>query len=253
MQDNRRTAMTLLLTAAGATTAFFAVRAVMHRVRSGAKTRFEDWHSREFNSGQTPRQKARSAQISGYRMRSRVEDRPQQAGSRSQQMIDQPDRQPIPTTGHGYSSGQMSDLLDMEAPPVSVEDLISPMAQYLISFNHLIEMLRERRASGVDTGSGTARSISPGDRTRFEDELQRLDEMLPEIGDGSLGEGSLQERIYQLMWKTRDGLQNLSYDDDDLFRINGEIRSEACRLMKDIRGSGIQTGEDFEEAYRVCG
>ena len=252
MHENRKSATKLLLTAAGAAAAYFAVRALMDWMRSGASSRAwrsRDWHNRDFQQGQTSRQEARAAQVRGFQGRST------RAGSMSQQQVDQPDRQPIPNTGQTYTTTEMSGLLDADAPPVSVEDQTGPLAQYLLAFHELIQMLRERRSAGSEASSGLGRSLNAGDRARFDERLQRLDELLPEYGEGNLEENSLQERVYRLIWKARDGLQNLNYDDDDLFRINGEIRTEACRLLREIRDSGFSGGEDFEQAISAyeCG
>ena len=135
------------------------------------------------------------------------------------------DREAIPTTGMAppettaYTRDQMID---------TDTNLSMPLAQYLLTFYSMINLLRARRQSGAQLG---ARSLNAEDVGRYSDALGRLREITPEADRSDFAEGSPQYQAYDLILKLRDALENNSYSDDDLFRINGEVKSVACRVL----------------------
>jgi len=136
-----------------------------------------------------------------------------------------------------------------EGQPVRIEDQAEPLAQYLLAFNDLIEQLRTRRKDAGTINNG--KSLTPEDRSSFQDTLNRLEATIPDYGKGSLEEGSLQERIYRLTVKVRDALQNLDYNDDDLFRLNGELRTEACKVLAEIMPSGAGAMTELDQVRLI--
>lgn len=152
-------------------------------------------------------------------------------------MQDQPDRFPIPETGS--RSAAMADMVTdtVEIPAeVPVAEMAEPLAQYLIAFHGLIEVVRNRRRE--NNGAETARSLTPAERNRIRETFTRLEEQAPQPDLGRLETGSLQERMYYLRVKLREALENKEYTDNDLFRINGEVRSQICNLATEIEAAG---------------
>ena len=238
MMENRERILAWLITVAGAAAAFFGVRGLVRWMQS-----------RSHNE-------RRQTQIR-QRMQRQVSERLEGVSQpASYQPVDQPDRQPIPATGTDVATPEVEEItrvMNESAYPVTVGEMVSPLAQYLLGFRSLIELLRSRRRENGGAGSG--RSLTLDDRGQFQETLDRLEELIPDYGAGNLEENSLQERIYRLTVKVRDAVQNTSYTDDDLFRINGEVRTEACRVLDEIQSAGAGTGDDFYEARQVyeCG
>lgn len=233
-------------TAAGAVGAFFGVRALMQysQRREHDRERFE-------------RLRDRFDQHPGYVDREEVPPSPRY------QPVDQPDRftesgagrgqdfsisrsggvytsdagnaegarenrEAIPTTGMGAmappdtSAYTRDQMVEMDA------NLSMPLAQYLLTFYSMINLLRARRQSGA--GAGT-RSLNAEDVGRYSEALDRLRELTPEADRSDFADGSPQYQAYDLILKLRDALENNSYTDDDLFRINGEVKAVACRVL----------------------
>jgi hypothetical protein len=164
---------------------------------------------------------------------------------------DQPDRQPIPQTGAGMS--EAAYLAEELVNPVPIEEITAEMVplfvQHLLAFSEMMKLLRYRR----ETETLSERSLTPDDRGRVMTVLEKLDDSLTKYSDGSLENGSLPERMYRLTLKMRDAMENLSYDDADLFRLNGEVRPEACRLIREVRQAGDvaeETLAEVSEEYR---
>jgi hypothetical protein len=223
VENNRNRILAGMLTALGAVLAFFGVRWVVRRVQ-------------------------RRAQDQQYQLRAHQH---MPTGAEREQAIpryqpqDQPDRQPIPTTGAGMSQPITADLAEEmveEQGGVDLDQSADSLVQYLLTFNDFITVVRERRRQG----SKGALSLTTSDRSYFAEALDRLAPGLEGYAEGNVEENSLQDRIYRLTVKVRDALQNLEYSDDDLFRINGEVRSEVCRLLRDIEQARPNTIEDFD-------
>jgi hypothetical protein len=163
----------------------------------------------------------------------------------------------------GYQPGRMpasgiSPVSEAVPHPESIEageeikvvELVRPLVEHLLGFHTLISTLRyRRRASGAKANTG-ARSLTPGDRYVFQETLGRLQRMVPNIADKKLLNGSLQERILRLMGKVFDAFQNLDYNDDDLIRIDRDLRPEACRVMKEIQSRGDAPGIDLDPVMK---
>jgi hypothetical protein len=152
----------------------------------------------------------------------------------------QPERQPIPQTGKALNetTALAHDLVFGADEPVLAQDggaLAAMLIQHLLGFAAMMKLLRQRR----EDGPASERSLTPGDRERLEELLNRLSASYTDLGEGFFEEGSLRERVYRLAAKTRDAMQNLDYADADLFRINGEVRPEACRLLSEIRTANL--------------
>jgi hypothetical protein len=177
---------------------------------------------------------------------------------------DQPDRQRVPATGGSATTGSTTrtaagtpDLASAANQPVDtveLQEMVGPLAQYLLAFHELIELLRSRRRESDESMAG-GRTLSEADRAGFQETLDRLEALVPNYGPGNIEDNSLQERVYRLTVKVRDALQNRFYGDDDLFRINGEVRSETCRMLAEIQWAGADTSPDFEQVRQAydCG
>ena len=139
------------------------------------------------------------------------------------------------------------------AQPVTANDLAGPLAQYLIAFHDMIHQLRMRRWSGQpDAGKLLEKhSLMPEDRLHIQEELDRLADQTPELSDGDLPDGTLEQRMFNLLVKVRAALQNQDHSDDDLFRIGGEVRSQACQVLNEV----LVPGQEVMEARRLyeCG
>lgn len=230
MSDNRSKIIAGLAGVAGVLLAFFGVRALMRWMQQ--RSHDETYQARA-------RQRLRSAETYDV---DKMERMPQ--GTRYQQQ-DQPDRQPIPTTGIGEA-----EMLEMDVtgnPQVETSDQTSALAQALISFREMIDQLRVRRAeAGSDTGNGDLRSLTPTDRDHFREAADDLSYLLEGYAAGNVENDPLQSSIYRLTVKVRDAMQNPDYTDADLFRINGEVRTEACRLAAEM-----PTNADMEQVVEL--
>ena len=156
-------------------------------------------------------------------------------------------REAIPTTGMAppditaYTRDQMID---------TDSNLSMPLAQYLLTFYSMINLLRARRHS--DAGAG-ARSLNAEDVGRYSEALDRLREITPEADRSDFAEGSPQYQAYDLILKLRDALENNAYTDDDLFRINGEVKSVACRVLSMMPEGDTGTYLDQARQAFECG
>ncbi len=231
MSNNRTKIIAGLLGVLGAVVAFFGVRIFIRWMQQRA-------HNQQYQA----------------RMRRRMQGQPTQPleegmpveGTRYQPQS-QPDKQPIPATGAPVEEIEVLafEIGESEQQPIAVDDMVGRLAQYLLIFHHMIGLLRSRRTeSGAEEN---AHSLTPSDRGSLQVTLDQMEEQTPDDGEGNLEEGSLQERIYKLTAKIRDALQNSSYDDADLFRINGEVRSEACQLVDEIQTMGAGSGVDMQQ------
>ena len=201
-----------LASAVGAVAAFFGVRGVVR------------WFQRRAHEEQ------RQARVT-RRMQSVQQST---GGAIGHQPVDQPDRQPIPATGLAAPD---VETLTQPATDIAVLNQSSSLVEYLFNFYEMIELLRIRRK---ESGGGNGgRSLTPVDRTHFQEVVDRLEEQMPEVNRDDIQTGTLPAQIDRLMTKVRDGLQNLEYTDDDLFRIYGEVRSEACKVMEAMREMGF--------------
>jgi hypothetical protein len=269
----------LLFTAAGAAGAYFLVRALAHRMDEKNHERLlAERHQRrtgrqEFAAGEGEGAAVRSHPTRGAGDWRNAEMPSGAVGGepflgRRTQPEDQPDAAPelygIPQTGGaaiGTPGLSMEDLVrevvearETEVTYSGADDttaLADTLTEYLFSFRGMIDQIRLRRREGA----AGERSLTPADRQGVEESLRRLEDRIPDYGEGNLEDGSLQERMYRLMAKTREALENTGYSDDDLFRINGEVRTEACRLLADLRAQGLPAGARADDVLALyeCG
>jgi hypothetical protein len=187
----------------------------------------------------------------GWQQRYRQEEQMEDAQMMETRYQEEPERQAIPQTGMGTS--ETAYLAEEMVNPVPLEtdtaEMVTLLVQHLLAYSEMMKLLRMRR----ETEALSERSLTPEDRGRVMKVLEKLDDTLTRYSAGNLEDGSLQERIYRLTLKTRDAMENLTYDDADLFRINGEVRPEACRLVREIRQVGAVPEAnlaDVSEEYR---
>lgn len=222
MSDNRKQIMMGLASAAGAVAAFYGMRALMRQVK--ARSYNQDRQNRALH---------------------RLQSRSEHASFRQE-------GQEIPITAGGAAAAEMIRDVAAPVPPVGLSQQVDRMAQYLISFNNMIDLLRQRRAENPDKGPGI-RSLEAADRVRVMEVVNRLEADLPDYAEGNFEDGSLQERIYHLTVKARDALQNKAHTDDDLFRLYGEMRPEVCRLLMEIKATGEDAGTYFDRVSMAFG
>jgi hypothetical protein len=235
LEDNRKRILAGLLTVLGAVLAFFVVRNVVRRV--GLRV---------------DRQKQRRAdeeQQLRASLQSQTGEIAQGQEAPRYQPQDQPDRQPIPTTGAEAAAPVTADMASEvveERKAVDLDQQVTSLLQYLLTFRDFIAVVRERRKES----STSIRSLTSQDRDHFQEALDRLAPDLEGYAEGNVEGNPLQKQIYRLTVKVQDAMQNLEYLDDDLFRIHGEVRTEACRLLQEIKAAGAKTGKDFERVRK---
>lgn len=166
-----------------------------------------------------------------------------------------PATQPIPATGVVEKEIRTApqEVKEREHAQPAVADMVRPLVHYLLIFANMIEEIRTHRQESGDMA--THQSLSAADRNRFFEGLDGVEGAIPDYGQGSLIGDSLQERMYRLTVKVRDAMKNMDYTDADMFRVNGEVRSEACQLLNEIGPERLIAGENFERAWRIyeCG
>lgn len=228
MRDRTRHLSTRLLTALGVAAAILGLRALLRREEN-----------RSFEDAPGKGEERRASQPA--------------AASPRQQPRDQPDRQPVPATGKEAGAPDLASAASQPAAVVDVREMVNPLVQHLLAFDELIALLRDRRQGG-DFAPGS-RTLSEGDRAGFEETLDRLEALVPDYGPGHFEGDSLQARIYRLTVKVREALRDRDLGDDDLFRINGEVRAETCRLLAEIQWEGADDTPEFERVREVynCG
>jgi hypothetical protein len=114
-----------------------------------------------------------------------------------------------------------------------VRDLMAPLSTALMGLHEMIEVLRERRRSG-DYAGPTGLSLTPDDRTRFQQVVDRINETMGGYDPGDVEGDDLAGRAYRLIVKVREAMQNMTYNDNDLFRIHGEVQTEICQMLPDL-------------------
>jgi hypothetical protein len=114
-----------------------------------------------------------------------------------------------------------------------VRDLMAPLSSALIGLHEMIEVLRERRRDGNYAGP-TGLSLTPDDHNRFQQIVDRIDETMGGYDPGDVEGEDLAGRAYRLITKVREAMQNLTYNDNDLFRIHGEVKTEICQILPDL-------------------
>jgi hypothetical protein len=156
----------------------------------------------------------------------------------------------IPMTGSSVQAATTwgvvpndEELATGSGVPLTSESLL---VEYLLGLHRMVEILRERRQDTGGANAGMGSSLEPADRAEFQSLVDRLESQRVDYGkDQLIGEGR-DVHIQRLTMKIRDALENLDYTDDDLFRIYGEVRSEACQ---EIRG---QDGFDAVRGLYEC-
>lgn len=154
------------------------------------------------------------------------------------QPADQPDRQAIPATGN-MPPTVVGDYTPVAPSKVNMDDLAGPLIEYAIAFNSVMNLLRSKQRDN-DTIDAT-QAFTAGDRSSMRAVLDQLSEHLPDFDETSVGKNSLHARTFRLAQKLRQSLENLEYTESDLFRINGEVTQELCRLTQELQQSGEVT------------
>jgi hypothetical protein len=181
-----------------------------------------------------------------------------------QQRVDQPDYSPIPATGPtpvvvgDYTPSPISDYTpsptsDYTSAPVMdegsappMDDIVAPLVEHLIAFSSVMNLLRSRQRDSAGSAAG---ALTPGDRSSIRSVLDQMREREGGWDDSSLT--SLQARAQRLTGKVRDALENLDYQAADLFRIYGEVRSEACGLTRELENSGQVTITGLDQVRQL--
>jgi hypothetical protein len=114
-----------------------------------------------------------------------------------------------------------------------VRDLAEPLSGALMGLHELIEVLRERRRDGNYAGP-TGLSLTPDDRSRFQQVVDRINEAIGGYDPADVEGEDLAGRAYRLIDKVREAMQNMEYNDNDLFRIHGEVQTEICQILPDL-------------------
>ena len=239
----RKRVITGLLSASGAVLAFFAVRKLMA------------WMQGRQEYDNTPFQRRMQSMVMDAQTSPIGQSDPHGSqafsspveGTRYQPQS-QPDRQPIPATG--VTAEQVSEMTEAVKRPehMDIDGLVDPLVQYLMSFHSMINMVRSRRQ---DNKTGN-RSLTSEDQMTFQEAVERLEDSVSVYQPGDFALNSLEGRIYRLSTKVRDALQSMDYTDDDLFRINGEVRSEACGLLRQIQPDQSAVDLDLVRQIYEC-
>jgi hypothetical protein len=174
------------------------------------------------------------------------------------QPVDQPDREPIPTTGLMAEAPPMTDRWTAESYTSSVsadivqDEFVAPLIAHAIAFDSMISMLRSRQQSGE--GFEGTESLTSDDRSSIQAMLDEMDLQVTDYDEASMGDNPLARRTDQLTRKLRDALDNPNYSGSDLFRIYGEVLTELCSLTRDLNNSkqGTITGLDHIRQLYKC-
>ncbi len=249
-------------TAAGAVGAFFGVRALMQYMQHQRhnRERFErlrdrfDQHPGYVDREETPPtpryqpidQPDRMTEAGMYRGQSMGHDLDAEESRGGMSESAQREREGIPATGIGGAAPPEVTAYTRDQMVDTETNLAMPLAQYLLTFYSMINLLHARRQSGSGTG---VRSLNAEDVGRYSEALERLREITPEKDRADFAQGSPQYQAYDLILKVRDALESTSHTDDDLFRINGEVKSIACRVLS-MMPEG-DTGTYLDQARRA--
>lgn len=131
------------------------------------------------------------------------------------------------------------DYITSQGSEIIMDDFAAPLIEHAIAFNSLMNLLRSRQRSG--TGYEGAESLTEGDRTSIRSVLDQMQGRMAEYNETAMRNNPLAQRSYKMTLKLRDALDNLDYSGADLFRIYGEVRTELCKLTKELDKSGQVT------------
>jgi hypothetical protein len=268
MRKKQKKQRNLLFAAVGSVAAFFGLRGLIRWLQN--RSSYEEYlpqsrsimpmpGSEVYNQYQTEvaavpvtgeaalavEEQVDEAILSGLDLDDRQETEPQ-GMTGMQQGVSQYDTQANQAMERNRETGSQQENMS--------DDLLEPFSRVLMSFHSMVNLLHSRRA---ESGSATAgqRSLSSEDMSTFQETIDNVQEPLSDMGKGNLGDRSLQKRMYDLMMKVQDGLQNNEYTDDDLLRIYDEVKTEVCQLTPKIQsaGSGIETNIDIVRQVYDCG
>jgi hypothetical protein len=190
--------------------------------------------------------------------RTEVGENYQEPFQREGSMRSERNQEPIPTTGMGEQvmdrprakdrslDKGMENMTETDQP-VPVGSLVGPLIVHLLSFHNMINLLQMRRQTASESNTNT-----PDVRAGGADAVSSLDAQIPEFDHAAIVHGSLQERMMQMMDRTRDALQNTDYSEDQLFKIHDDLRTAICKVLDLLHKAGQDdvTGfEDVEKAY----
>jgi hypothetical protein len=120
-----------------------------------------------------------------------------------------------------------------------MDEYVAPLIEHAIAFNSVMNLLRSRQREGE--GYEGNESLTDGDRSSMRAVLDQMQEKVAEYDETVLRKHPLAQRSYNLTRKLRDALDNIEYTGSDLYRINGEVKTELCRLVRDLEQSGQVT------------
>lgn len=256
--------MTRLITAAGAVSAIIGVRALMRWMGQRSDEEPYSYRAQERMpvTGVTSmgRTEEREESAGSYKGERPFEGTPPTEGAPS--VEGERDRASIPSTGMlseqvvdrpraqdrmeetAFSTGVETDQ------PVPVGSLVGPFIVHLLSFHNMINMLEQRRDAAAN--NVVSDTYMPDARAGGADAVDSLEAQLPEFDRSALVRGSLQARIFEMMDRIREVLQNTDYSEEQLFKIKDEVRPAVCKILDLIHKEeeDFVTGfEDVRKAY----
>jgi hypothetical protein len=153
--------------------------------------------------------------------------------------------QPIPASG-AIAPAPPAPAGAATSPGSGLNEQTALLVQYLVSFNSMVELLRSRSQEKVSGRQGF--SLTEKDRDSYHQTLDRLEEQYAIYRLGNLRLEGTAARVHTLTDKIRETMRRLDLTDDDLFRTYGEVRTQACQVMGEVRDAGVEAGTDFTYA-----
>jgi hypothetical protein len=153
-----------------------------------------------------------------------------------------PNAQPIPLSG--AAAPAPAGTQTGESPVL--ENLTNALVQHLVSFHSMVELVRSRQEAAQAPAGGSV--LNSDDRANFIQTLDRLEQQHPIPAPSTVQSGSVQQRVYALMVKVHDIMRDPNIADDDLFRVYGEVGSQACQVLDEANEAGAAHGADYRYA-----
>lgn len=161
--------------------------------------------------------------------------------------IDTPARMPSqrgePGTPAAAETPSTETVAGIHAGPLDLA-----LVEALIAQDDLMAVIRERRAGRFNDPEPTPSSITPVDRMRFQHAVDRLADAMSRVDSATFQPGSKEQRAYRIIEKVHNALSHLNYTDEDIMRIDSEVRAEACDALW-----SIQHVVDWDKAYTIYG
>jgi hypothetical protein len=266
MSSKQNRVMAGLLTAVGAAGAFFGARALMGWMRRRSE---QQEYTLRVQQGKAVGELSNPAMPSGASM-SRMPVEAVTATGRTEvgenyqsQFQGEREQATIPSTGIGApvadqprstETNQIETSWAGASPvetdqPVPVGSLVGPLVVHLLSFHNMIDRLKQRRET--TSAAMDAKSNTPDLREGGADAVSSLAAQLPEIDRSALVPGSLQERMFRTMDHIRDTLQNMDYNEEQLFHMHDEMRPAVCKVLELIHKAGQDNVTGFEDVQKA--